>query len=338
MADTHGHPPDPLMDELAKRPYAFDFFRLVRLLECRRPDLPRVGFSVSPAEDPVRFWQKPSMRFAPASLDSFESGEPGTVPRLTVNFMGLFGPNAPLPPHITEYVMERELHHHDPTITAFFNLFHHRLISLFYRAWAANQKAADLDRPVDQRYSVYIGALFGIGMEALQQRDAVPDTSKLFFAGRLASQTRNAEGLEAILRQYFDIPAEVHPFTGRWLDLPADSVCQLGQSPDSGSLGLNTIIGSRFWDCQLSFRMRFGPMGLADYERMLPQGEAFERLKYWVLNYCGQHFFWDVQLVLRADEVPDVCLGRSGRLGWTTWMKTKAFACDADELILNPPA
>jgi type VI secretion system protein ImpH len=326
------------MDELAKRPYAFDFFRLVRLLECRRPDLPRVGFSVSPVEDPVRFWQKPSLRFAPSSLDSVTPGSADSVPRLAVNFFGLFGPNAPLPPHITEYVLERELHHHDPTITAFFNLFHQRLISLFYRAWAANQKAADLDRPADQRYSVYIGALFGIGMEALQDRDAVPDTSKLFFAGRLASQTRNAEGLEAILRQYFDIPAEVQPFTGRWLHLPADSLCQLGQSADSGSLGLNTILGSRFWDCQLSFRMRFGPMDLADYERMLPQGDAFERLKYWVLNYCGEHFFWDVQLVLRAEEVPDTCLGRSGRLGWTTWLKTKAFACDADELILTPPA
>jgi type VI secretion system protein ImpH len=129
----------------------------------------------------------------------------------------------------------------------------------------------------------------------------------------------------------------VQPFTGRWLHLPSDSLFQLGQSPDSGSLGTNTILGTRFWDCQLSFRMRFGPMSLADYERMLPQGAAFERVKYWVLNYCGQHFSWDVQLVLRAAEVPQTCLGQSGRLGWTTWLKTKAFASDADQLILRPP-
>jgi type VI secretion system protein ImpH len=326
-----------LIDELVKRPFAFDFFRAVRLLECRRCDLPRVGFSISPSEDPVRFWQNPSLRFAPASLDSVRPGGPDFVPRMAVNFFGLFGPNAPMPPHITEYVLERELHHHDPTITAFFNLFHHRLISLFYRAWAANQKAVDLDRPADQRYAVYIGALFGIGMEALRERDAVPDSAKLFFSGRLACQTRNAEGLEAILREYFHVPVEVQPFTGRWLHLPADSVCQLGQSAESGTLGVNAIAGSRFWDCQLSFRMRFGPMSLADYERMLPDGQSFERLKYWVLNYCGEHFFWDVQLVLRADEVPETRLGQSGRLGWTTWLKTKTFACDADDLILNPP-
>jgi type VI secretion system ImpH/TssG family protein len=236
---------------------------------------------------------------------------------MAVNFFGLFGPNAPLPPHITEYVLERELHHHDRTITAFFNIFHHRLLSLFYRAWAANQKAVDLDRPKDQRYSVYVGALFGVGMEALQERDAVPDTAKLFFSGRLACQTRNAEGLEAILRAYFHVPAEVQPFAGRWLHLPDDCLCRLGESAESSSLGVNAITGSRFWDCQLSFRMKFGPMSLADYERMLPRGDAFERLKFWVLNYCGEHFFWDVQLVLRADEVPPTRLGETGPVSFS---------------------
>jgi len=337
MADTNGNTRDPLIDQLSQRPHAFDFFRAIRLLESQRPDLPRIGFSLSPTEDPVRFWQSPSLRFAPSSIDSVQPGEAGSVPRLAVNFFGLFGPNAPMPPHVTEYALERELHHHDKTITAFFNVFHHRLISLFYRAWAVSQKTADSDRRTDQRYATYIGSLFGIGMDTLQDRDAVPDTAKLFFAGRLASQPRNKEGLEAILREYFHIPAEVQPFTGRWLTLPADSVLRMGESAQTGSLGLSTIVGSRFWDCQLTFRMRFGPMSLADYERMLPKGESFERVKYWVLNYCGEHFFWEVQLVLRADEVPAARLGVSTRLGWTSWLKTKPFAQDADELILTPP-
>ena len=83
--------------------------------------------------------------------------------------------------------------------------------------------------------------------------------------------------------------------------------------------------------------MRFGPMSLADYERMLPHGAAFERVKYWVLNYCGEHFFWDLQLVLRAEEVPPTRLGHSSRLGWTTWLQTKTPDRDAEDLILNPP-
>ena len=412
MADTNGNTPDPLIERLAKRPYAFDFYRAVRLLESQRPELPRMGFSISPEEDPVRFWQNPSLRFAPASLDSVRPGTAETPPRMAVNFFGLFGPNAPLPPHITEYVMEREMHHHDHTITAFFNVFHHRLISLFYRAWASSQKAVDLDRPEGQRFATYIGSLFGIGMDALQGQDAVPDKSKLFFTGRLSSQTRNREGLEAILREYFHLQVQLEPFIGRWLHLPEDSLWQLGggsagsrfgfravggrfgelaaggrygglgagggggydDSTDSGNksgeagtegavggfmlggvsrraglgggsgddtsvgrLGIDTILGSQFWDCQLSFRMRFGPMSLEDYMRMLPNGESFKRLKDWVLNYCGEHFFWSVQLVLLAAEVPMTRLGQRNGLGWTTWLKTKDFAHDADDLILHPP-
>jgi type VI secretion system protein ImpH len=78
-------------------------------------------------------------------------------------------------------------------------------------------------------------------------------------------------------------------------------------------------------------------MKLADYERMLPSGDAFQRLKTWVLNYCGEHYFWDMQLVLDASEVPSTRLGSAGRLGWTTWLKTQPFTHDADDLILNPP-
>src|SRR5581483_8451511 len=111
MADSNGNSPHPLIDELIKRPYAFDFFLAVRLIESRRPDLPRVGFSFGPSEDPVRFWQKPSLRFAPAALDSVWANPSDSVPRMAVTFFGLFGPNAPMPPHITEYVLERELHH-----------------------------------------------------------------------------------------------------------------------------------------------------------------------------------------------------------------------------------
>jgi type VI secretion system protein ImpH len=337
MAGTSGQTPDSLIEQLGKNPYAFDFFQAVRLLQSRFDDRPRIGHSISPAHDPIRFAQSPSLAFPSSTIESVQTGTPSGVPRMFVNFFGLMGPNGPLPVHFTEYARDRERHHADRTISSFINVFNHRLVSFFFRAWAASQKAVDLDRPKDQNYSVYIGSLFGIGLESLQDRDAVPDWAKLYFAGRLSCQTRNAEGLEAILQEYFEVKTEVQTFRGRWMDLPADSLCELGGSPETGSLGLTSIVGSHVWDCQLNFRLKLGPMTLADYERMLPSGAAFQRLKYWVLNYCGEHFFWDVQLVLRAGEVPDVVLGKSGRLGWTTWMKTKPLPRDADDLILIPP-
>lgn len=326
---------DPLVEEIAKNFFAFDFFRAVRLLECRHPELPRIGHSFSPSQDPIRFGQRPSLIFAPATLQE-PAIDGDSVPKVFASFFGLFGPHGPLPLHLTEYAYERERHFDDRTIVAFFNLFHHRLFSFFYRAWAANQKAVDLDRADDQRFGIYLGSFFGVGMEALKARDAVPDSAKLFYSGRLACQTRNAEGLEAILGDFFDVPTEVEPFAGRWLDLPADCLCKLGRSPETGSLGVTSIVGSRFWDCQLSFRVRMGPLSLADYERMLPSGKSFERLRGWIRNYLGERFNWDVQLVLQAAQVPAICLGKSGQLGWTTWLKIGAFTRDPDDLILIP--
>lgn len=337
MAGTGGQTPDPLIERLGKNPYAFDFFQAVRLLQSQFAERPRIGSSVSPAQDPIRFAQNPSLAFPACTIEGVQTNTASGIPRMFVNFFGVMGANGPLPIHLTEYARDRERHHGDRTISSFINLFNHRLVSFFFRAWAASQKAVDLDRPNDQSYPVYIGSLFGIGLDSLRGRDAVHDWAKLYFSGRMACQTRNAEGLEAILEEYFEIPTEVQTFQGRWMNLPADSLCELGGSTETGSLGLTTIVGSKMWDCQLSFRIKLGPMSLKDYERMLPGGEAFQRLKYWVLNYCGEHYFWDVQLVLRSDEVPEVKLGEAGRLGWTTWTKTKPLPRDADDLILNPP-
>jgi len=336
MAGPDRKTPDNLIGELAASPFAFDFFRAVRLLENQRRDLPRVGTSLSPAQDAVRFGQTPSLAFPPSTLESVEPREPDGGAKLFVRFFGLFGPNAPLPPHLTEYAHERKLHYGDRTLEAFLDIFHHRLISFFYRAWATNQKTVDMDREEDQRFSLFVGSVFGLGGEAQRNRDSIPDWAKLHFAGRLACQTRSAEGLESILREFFEVPAQLETFVGHWMDLPEDSICELGQSRQTGSLGVNTIVGLTIFDTQLKFRIRLGPMKFADYERLLPNSPSFERLSKWVLNYCGQQYFWDAQLVLEAGEVPTTQLGAAGRLGWTTWLKTQPFTHDANDLILVP--
>jgi type VI secretion system protein ImpH len=337
MASTSGPTANSLIEELAEEPYRFDFFRALRLLQAKCPDVPRIGYAASPAQEPVRFAQNPSLAFAPSTIESVRHRPTQPKPEVSVHFFGLFGPNGPLPLHLTEYARERQLHAGDHTFTAFANVFNHRLLSFFFRAWADNQKALDLDRPADQRFAAYIGSFFGLGMQELQNRDALADHAKLYFSGRLASQARNAEGLGAIIEDYFGVRTEVQAFHGRWMALPAENQCRLGESTRTGSVGQTTIVGSRFWDCQLSFRIRMGPMRLNDFARLLPDGQAFQRLQCWVRNYTGDELFWDVQLVLLRDEIPSTQLGKAGRLGWTTWLKTQASKQDSEDLVLRPP-
>ncbi|HEV2211506.1 MAG TPA: type VI secretion system baseplate subunit TssG [Verrucomicrobiae bacterium] len=335
MASPDRPPSNPITGRLAEEPYGFDFFAAVRLLQSYFPGQPRIGHSWSVAGDPIRLAQSPFLDFAPATLEALQQKNPARPPVLYSRHFGLFGPNGPLPLCYTEFARDRILHHGDATFAAFCNAFHHRLLSFFFRAWADAQKTVDFDRPTDQHWAPFAGSLIGLGMESLLERESVPDRAKLYFAGRLAQQTRNAEGLEAIVQEFFGVRTQLQTFIGRWLDLPAGSVCRLGASAETGSLGATVILGSRFWTCQLHFRLRLGPLNLAEYERLLPTGSSFRRLCDWVRQYSGEHFSWDVQLVLSQNEVPVIQIGRAGRLGWTTWLKSLPFTHDADDLILQ---
>lgn len=325
-----------LTHQLAEAPYKFDFFQAVRRIECTRPDLPRVGQSQRIKEDSLRFCQEVSLAFAPSTIARYVFSSGVRPPRLYVYFLGLLGPNGPMPLHMTDFVRERIKHHQDHTLARFLDIFHHRLISMFYRAWACNQITVSFDRRRDDRFAVYLGSLFGIGMSSCRNRDAVPDIAKLHYSGRLACAARHPEGLRAIASDYFGFPAEIEEFVGEWIGLPPQYCCRLGDSRESGVVGSTVIVGSRVWQCQHKFRLTFGPMRLRDYIRMLPGGESLHRLVAWVRNYVGDEFSWDVRLILKSREVPQLHLGTTAQLGWTTWLSSRPFEQDVDDLVLRP--
>lgn len=314
----------------------FDFFNAVRRIECVYPEKPKVGTSTKPSDDPVRFCEEPYMAFPPSTIAAVKPDVLLNVPRMYVNFIGLLGPNGPLPLHFTELARERMLHFNDPTMARFLDVFHHRIASLFYRAWAVNQQTVSYEHLGGDHIADYVASLFGNGMQSAWKRDSVEDNSKLHYSGRLAGGPRNAEGLEAVLQDYFRIRTRVETFVGEWIELPADSRCRLGESRMTGTLGSTAIVGSRIWECQYKFRVILGPMGYDDYQRMLPGGDSLMRLRDWVKNYIGEELAWDVQLILKKEEVPAAVLGKSGRLGWSTWTKAKPLMRNADNLILNP--
>lgn len=327
----------PIEEALATVPFEFDFFHALRQLESAYPQMPRIGRSLSPREDPVRLGQNPSLIFAPATIESFSIRDDDLPGRMQVYFLGLFGPNGPMPFHFTEFARERLKSYRDPSLTRFLDIFHHRILSLFYRAWADSRKVVDLDRPNHSRFSSYFGSFFGLGLPSMRGRDAVPDWIKLFFCGRLSTPNKNPEGLQAILSEDFCVPVEVRTFLGQWLGLPSDSVCLLGASPQTGLLGNTAIVGSRIWTVDLKFRLRFGPLNFPEFSRFLPNGYPLRRLKDWVLNYIGREFFWDLNLVLKKSEIPPTRLGQlggGGLLGWTTWLQGKPFDQDSDDLVL----
>jgi type VI secretion system protein ImpH len=331
---------------LGEAPYRYDFYQTMRRLECLYNGKPRWGEALRPGDEPVRLGQDPDVSFAPAALASFEPA--GRTPRLQVRLFGLFGPNGPLPLHVTEYARERLRLAGDPTLSRFLDIFHHRFLALFYRAWAQAQPHVNRDRPKADRFTVYVGAFMGMASIASRERDALPDLAKFFHVGALIRQVRNAEGLAHILQHFFRVPVQIEEFVGHWLSLGTGERTSL--SPGGAALGSGAVLGSRVWDRQHKFRIRLGPLTLGQYESFLPAspklrsgeggpgGAPLAKLVDWVRMYLCFELDWDVRLVLKTNEVPPLTLGSGQRLGWTSWLGRRRTVAPADDLCLDAEA
>ncbi len=330
----------------------FDFYLVLREVDAALSGLVPLGRAARPVDEPLRLTQYPSLIFAPGALHRYEPGVAfNGRGRLSVHHFGLFGPNGALPQHLTEFVQERLLHAKDETLARFCDIFQHRMILLFYRAWADCQAVTSLDRRERDSFGRYAGSLIGLGQPTLTDRDAVPDHLKLHHAGHLVRQTRNAEGLVSPLRALLRVPVAVLEHCMHWLCLSEgdqtrlSSVASAGQDPKqrieagamSSCLGRGAIAGQRVPDVQHKFRLRLGAMSLRDFERFLPGGVRFLQVRDWVRNYLGVEFAWDARLVLKREEVPAVRLGAYGQLGWTSWlaMPSGQRVHDAEDVLLD---
>jgi type VI secretion system protein ImpH len=338
MASTVGQATDPvgLLEALHQQPERFDFFDAARRIECAYPNQPRLGESTKPSEDPVRFCHTPSLAFAPRMINRFDPAAGGKPARLHGLFFGLFGPNAVLPLHLTEYALDRQINARDTTLTAFADIFHHRMTSLFYRAWADAQPTVQFDRPKEDRFGLYVGALVGLATPHVADRDAMPDRFKRFFAGRMLVQARNAEGLQTLLQDFFRIPVRVVEFVAEWMRLPGEAHLRLGHSSQVAGLGLTTVMGEYVWGAQQRFRLRIGPLDGVQFNHFLPGSDALQQLVAAVKSYVGEEKAWDVQLVLKKTEIPTTRLGQAGRMGLSTWMGKPRRDSDADDVVLQP--
>lgn len=331
---------EQILDLLGRAPQEFDFFQVLRRLEGLfrdRPDRPRFGAALRPADEPIRIGQEPEMTFAPSALAGVRPGRDGAPPRMLVNFFGLFGPNGPLPLHLTEYARDRLRNADDPTMTRFADVFHHRMMMLFYRAWASGQPTVSHDDPATDRFVAYVGTLIGLGLPALRNRDDFPDPAKLFYAGRLGGQTHNADGLGAMIGDFFQMPTHIEPFMGDWLELPVPHRWHLGVAGKGGLLGGSTTLGAHVWSRQQKFRVVLGPLERAQFQRMLPGGPSLKKITALVRSYVGDELRWDLRLVLKQQVDHPWHLGVS-RLGWTSWAGRagRTGSGRREDLILDP--
>jgi type VI secretion system protein ImpH len=334
---------DPkLLGRLLDNPQAFDFFQAVALLEQSRPERAPVGRFGEPAEEVVRFATPTAVGFPPSEIAELEDASSDGPARMTVNFMGLTGPQGMLPLDYSLYATTRA-RVGDRALKEFLGLFEHRVISLFYRAWAKSRaevqfqaaSPATADSPAARdALTTRLLAIVGLDSPGLVDRLAVSDESLLYYAGLLALPSRSATALEQLISDYFDVPCDVEQFVGAWY--PLDQKAQTALGNDDGFLGGGAVAGDEVWDQQGRVRVRIGPLTRRRYTEFLPGGELHEALRALTRFFANDQFDFEIQLVLARDEAPPCRLDAESEplpLGWCTWLRTSPLERDPDDAL-----
>jgi type VI secretion system protein ImpH len=272
------------------------------------------------------------LTFAPSDVAAAEP-VPGGRLRIGQYCFGAFGPNGALPFHLSEFAFQRRRHNEDSATSDFINLFQHRLITLFYRAWAESDPVASHARPGDDDFAAYLGALTGLFDRSSFDRDSVPDHAKLCRAGILADGSRSADGLQALLSDYFGTGMLVHQFLGSWLRVPPEQRTRLGGGDETATLGRTATLGAASWQRHSRFEITVGPMSFESFMQFLPGSRALRALRDLVRLYTSDEWSWQVRLLVNDGDAPGVSLGRVGRLGWTSWLGRKQGI--ARDVVLN---
>ena len=332
--------PPSVEDWLFQEPYRFDFFQAVKLLILKSPDRATLGGLSAPADETVRFKVHQSLLFAPSSISDLSSaGEP---PTMSVSFFGLTGVQGLLPHFYTEHILERAKAK-DLAMAEFFDLFNHRVISLFYKAWekhrspVRHQIAVVTKRPDDT--SQYLFDLIGLGTSKLRDRLQVSDEGLLPYSGLFSQMPRSAVNLRAILSDYFGVPVEIDQFQGAWYSLAEEDRSNLNEEGPKNRLGEGAIAGDAIWDPQARIRIKVGPLTLERFLSYLPESDALNQLNDLTRFYLGPVTQYELQLILSGDQIPSCRLGddtaNGPRPGYCAWLDRDRLGPDAGDVVFD---
>jgi len=324
--------------QLAEDPCSFEFFQAVTLLQRLRADSKHVGGFHSPEDEAVHFRVNSRLGFPASEIQSLQV-DGDSQPEMTVNFMGLTGPMGLLPYVYSELILER-VRARDHSMAAFLDIFNHRAVSLFYRAWQRSNFAVTYNTGGRDLFTQYLLDLAGMGTAGLRDRQEIDDEAFLHYVSLVASQMRSAVALEQVIADFFEVPVEIQQFTGGWYGLDRVTQCAMNddESP-SHQVGFGAVTGDAVWDRQSRVRIRLGPLGLERYCDFLPGGGGHKALRAITSFFSNQCLEFEVQLVLDRNQVPSVELDldsvNPARLGWVSWAKTTPLNCDPDDTILT---
>ena len=289
-------------------------FPVVRGAEARAPALPRVGDAKRPSQNIVDIAQVPSLSFPQRTLE--DVAIKGGRAKLSGYWLGLTGPMGPLPTHLTEFATYERRYAKTHPFSDFLDFLSNRMLQLFYRSWADSQPAVHADRPKDDRFAVYIGALSG-ATEGAGEANLFPARARLHYAALFAGR-RSAQAIEDALSHLLGLEARVIEFQSRWRDIEYEDRSRLGRV--FATLGGDAVLGSRARVASDAFRVVIRTQSLKQFESLLPSGPLFAIAAEALDAFAPKHLEWDLMLEIDEGKAPPAKLDGRSRLGWTSWV------------------
>ncbi len=325
-----------LTSALADEGTGFEFVQAMRLLMRLYPDRAAVGGWDDPAREVVRLTVPPSLAFPPSEIATLTLPDnPNTEgAQMGVRFFGLTGPQGVLPHVYTEHAASRA-RSRDTAFRDFLDLFHHRALSLFYRAWERHRTAVASERGAEDRIRAHLLDIAGVGTSGVQRNADIDLDTIAYYAGLLALRARPAIGLAQLIGDHFGVKASIEQFVGAWQTLSHGGQQCVGADDDDGCLG-TAVLGDALFDPMSRVRLRLGPLTRTQFDAFLPNGRAYEPLRRLARLYTDDQVSIEVQLVIARDEMPAAALGVAGApaLGFGTWIRSRAPSDDAGDVRL----
>lgn len=328
--------PEVRLRDLEQDASGYQFGQLVRLLTRARAGRAAVGGWADPGAEVVRFSVVPSFAFPPSEVASLKRPDRDDLPvRMVVRFFGLTGPQGVLPHVYTSHAANRA-RVRDAAFRDFLDLFHHRALSLFHRAWEHHRPPLAAERGAVDHLREHIDDLTGLGTEGVRRAAGPVADALTYFAGLLVLRTRPAVGLAQLIGDYFGVPASVEQFIGEWRPLHDGGQVCLDDDGDDGILG-GAVLGNAVYDAHARVRVRLGPLTRSQFDSFLPGGQWHDSLNRLARMYADDQVGIDAQLVLDRAAAQGTRLGDPDTppLGFGTWMRTRAALRDPDDVLLQ---
>ena len=324
-----------LAESLYAEPYDYEFHQAVRVLEHLRPKALPLGEGLAPGEEAVQIKSRITLSTPSSDIFALEPGTKDAPPIMHVNFWGIAGLQGPLPIPYTELILER-IRKKDTALKEFLDLFNHRLVSLLHRVrrkyWPALNTIAPHKTAIGEGLIALLGA---------NEQDDLPGVplnpqSLLFYSGLLWQQPRSAPGLIVMLSHYFDAPVSILENKGRWLPIAPDQVTRIGENGQFNVLGQGAMMGTKAWSTQTGLTIRIGPLDNSHFREFLKNGSAYPTLVTLARFYLPKEFKFNINLIMKADDVCATKLNGKSELGWTSWLKEKPTPKDDSQVRLYP--